>query len=106
MHVCFEAHRGALRGSKRYVGDIIGVVAADEWEKGNDDIGGEDDPDGEYGPCTEGHCFYDSVDGSTGDMLGPAGRAALRAILTLHIPPASLSRSCFGHIPREIAGQS
>lgn len=106
MHVCFEAHRGALRGSKRYVGDVIGVVTADEWEEGNDDIGCEDDSDGEYGPCTEGHRFYDCVDGGTGGMLGPAGRAAWRAILTPHIPPASLFRSRFGRIPREIAGQS
>lgn len=61
MHASFQAHGSALGGCERNVGDIIGVVAADEGEEGDDNVDDKDDADEKYGPCTEGYSFYDGV---------------------------------------------
>lgn len=76
MDVGLEAHGRALRGRKRYVGDVVGVVAADEGEEGDDYVGGEDEADKHYGPCTEGHCSGQGMDRSPGVVLAVASRAA------------------------------
>jgi hypothetical protein len=39
---CLEAHGGALRGRERDVGNVVGVVAAEEGEERRNDVEGEE----------------------------------------------------------------
>jgi hypothetical protein len=58
-----QAHRGALRGCEGDVGNVVGIVAADEGEKGDDHVGNEDEADQQDAPVAVGGAGDERVNG-------------------------------------------
>jgi hypothetical protein len=65
----FQTHGYALGGRERYVGNLVGVVAADEGEEGDDDVRGEYELHEDYGPCAVWDGLDDGVYGCPGVLL-------------------------------------
>ena len=64
-----QAHGYALGGCEGYVGDLVGVVAADEGEEGDDDVRSEYELHKDYSPSAVRDSLYDCVYGCPGMSL-------------------------------------
>lgn len=73
-----------MRGRERDVGDVVGVVAADEREEGDADVDDEDESDEYNSPIAAWDCLDDCVNGSPGEHVSlsvAAGGQHIRSIL-------------------------